>query len=135
MTPNPTSTRLVQWRCRGWPSFALFAKLGTHTLDLGARTFTTAYTYDAPSNRKTLTDPENGLTTYGYDNLNRLNALQDFQLAPLRDLRMHPEVFLGPAHHLAFAPVAELAHDFRQGQPQCALYLDPHLGRNIINFS
>lgn len=102
---------------------------------LSARTFTTAYTYDAASNRKTLTDPENGLTTYGYDNLNRLNALQDFQLAPLRDLRMHPEVFLGPAHHLAFAPVAELAHDFRQGQPQCALYLDPHLGRNIINFS
>src|SRR6185437_7637834 len=38
---------------------------------LPARTFITSYGYDAASNRQTLTDPENGVTTYSYDTLNR----------------------------------------------------------------
>lgn len=33
------------------------------------------YGYDAASNRKTMTDPQSLGTTYGYDTLNRLNAL------------------------------------------------------------
>jgi RHS repeat-associated protein len=48
---------------------------------LPARTFTVGYTYDAASNRKKLTDPESGQTNYTtYDVLNRLTAMQDFQL-------------------------------------------------------
>jgi RHS repeat-associated protein len=43
------------------------------------RTFTVQYTYDAASNRVTLTDPENGTTHYSYDTLNRLTGLNDFQ--------------------------------------------------------
>jgi YD repeat-containing protein len=46
---------------------------------LTARSFTISYTYDAASNRKSLTDPEGGLTQYTYDVLNRLSNLQDFQ--------------------------------------------------------
>ena len=46
---------------------------------LASRTFTTSYTYDAASNRKTMTDPEGGVTTYNYDTLNRLSGLTDFQ--------------------------------------------------------
>ena len=42
-------------------------------------TFTVGYGYDAASNRTSLTDPENGLTQYTYDTLNRLTNLQDFQ--------------------------------------------------------
>jgi RHS repeat-associated protein len=37
--------------------------------------FTVQYGYDAASNRKTMTDPQNVGTTYGYDVLNRLNSL------------------------------------------------------------
>jgi len=39
------------------------------------RNFTTSYTYDKASNRTGVTDPENGSTTYAYDNLNRLQTL------------------------------------------------------------
>jgi len=46
---------------------------------LGARTFTTSYTYDAAGNRLTMTDPEGGITHYTYDTLNRLSNLEDFQ--------------------------------------------------------
>jgi RHS repeat-associated protein len=42
---------------------------------LTGRSFTTAYTYDAASNRTGFTDPENGSTTYAYDTLNRLSTL------------------------------------------------------------
>jgi RHS repeat-associated protein len=42
---------------------------------LTGRTFTTAYSYDAASNRIGFTDPENGSTTYAYDTLNRLQTL------------------------------------------------------------
>jgi len=42
---------------------------------LTGRTFTTAYSYDAASNRTGFTDPESGSTTYAYDNLNRLQTL------------------------------------------------------------
>jgi RHS repeat-associated protein len=39
------------------------------------QTFTNSYTYDAASNRKSLTAPDGSITTYGYDSLNRLNGL------------------------------------------------------------
>jgi RHS repeat-associated protein len=42
---------------------------------LSGQTFTNAYTYDAASNRKSLTAPDGSITTYGYDSLNRLNGL------------------------------------------------------------
>jgi len=42
------------------------------------KTLNLNYTYDAASNRKTMTDAENGLTTYSYDLLNRLHNIQDF---------------------------------------------------------
>ena len=37
--------------------------------------FQNAYTYDAASNRASLTAPDSSITTYGYDTLNRLNGL------------------------------------------------------------
>jgi RHS repeat-associated protein len=37
--------------------------------------YTTSYTYDANSNRLTLTDPQSGVTNYAYDTLNRLSTL------------------------------------------------------------
>lgn len=37
--------------------------------------FQNAYTYDAASNRTSLTAPDGSITTYGYDTLNRLNGL------------------------------------------------------------
>lgn len=46
---------------------------------LTARNFTVQYTYDAGSNRKTMTDPEQGAYQYTYDALNRLSNIQDFQ--------------------------------------------------------
>src|SRR5262249_55378873 len=42
---------------------------------LTGRTFTTAYGYDAASNRTGFTDPEGGSTGYSYDTLNRLQTL------------------------------------------------------------
>lgn len=39
------------------------------------QTFTNSYTYDAASNRKSLTAPDGSITTYGYDTLNRLNGM------------------------------------------------------------
>jgi len=42
---------------------------------LTGRSFTTSYSYDAASNRTGFTDPENGLTSYAYDTLNRLQTL------------------------------------------------------------
>jgi RHS repeat-associated protein len=42
---------------------------------LTGRTFTTAYSYDAASNRVGFTDPEGGSTSYLYDTLNRLQTL------------------------------------------------------------
>ena len=38
-------------------------------------TYTNAYTYDADSNRVSMTDPQNGVTSYVYDTLNRLSTL------------------------------------------------------------
>ncbi|MFZ0817295.1 MAG: RHS repeat-associated core domain-containing protein [Candidatus Sulfotelmatobacter sp.] len=38
-------------------------------------TFTNSYTYDAASNRTSLTAPDGSISTYGYDSLNRLNGL------------------------------------------------------------
>jgi RHS repeat-associated protein len=38
-------------------------------------TYTNAYTYDADSNRASMTDPEGGVTSYVYDTLNRLSTL------------------------------------------------------------
>jgi len=37
--------------------------------------FQNSYTYDAASNRTSLTAPDSSITTYGYDTLNRLNGL------------------------------------------------------------
>jgi YD repeat-containing protein len=42
---------------------------------LTGRNFTTAYAYDAASNRTGFTDPESGSTTYSYDTLNRLTTI------------------------------------------------------------
>jgi RHS repeat-associated protein len=42
-------------------------------LTIGSKTV--SYGYDAASNRKTMTDPQNLPTTYGYDTLNRLMSL------------------------------------------------------------
>ncbi len=42
---------------------------------LTSRNFTTAYSYDAASNRTGFTDPESGSSTYAYDTLNRLQTL------------------------------------------------------------
>jgi RHS repeat-associated protein len=38
-------------------------------------TYTNAYSYDAASNRQSLTAPDTSITTYGYDTLNRLNGM------------------------------------------------------------
>ena len=38
-------------------------------------TYSNSYTYDAASNRSSLTAPDGSITTYGYDTLNRLNGL------------------------------------------------------------
>ena len=38
-------------------------------------TYTNAFTYDAASNRQSLTAPDGSISTYGYDALNRLNGL------------------------------------------------------------
>jgi RHS repeat-associated protein len=38
-------------------------------------TYTNNYTYDAASNRTSLTAPDGSITTYGYDTLNRMNGL------------------------------------------------------------
>ncbi|MGB7602187.1 MAG: hypothetical protein WBM24_17910 [Candidatus Sulfotelmatobacter sp.] len=40
-----------------------------------APAFTNRYTYDAASNRTSLTAPDGSISTYGYDTLNRLNGL------------------------------------------------------------
>jgi RHS repeat-associated protein len=42
---------------------------------LPSNNFTNSYTYDASSNRLTLTDPQGGVTSYAYDTLNRLSTL------------------------------------------------------------
>ena len=42
---------------------------------LPGHNFQNAYTYDAASNRQSLTAPDNSITTYGYDTLNRLNGM------------------------------------------------------------
>jgi RHS repeat-associated protein len=42
---------------------------------LPSNNFTNSYTYDANSNRLTLTDPQGGVTSYAYDTLNRLSTL------------------------------------------------------------
>ena len=42
---------------------------------LSGPTYTNSYTYDAASNRTSLTAPDGSISTYGYDTLNRLNGL------------------------------------------------------------
>ena len=42
---------------------------------LTGRNLTTAYGYDAASNRTSFTDPESAATSYVYDTLNRLQTL------------------------------------------------------------
>jgi RHS repeat-associated protein len=42
---------------------------------LSNTTYTNAYTYDADSNRVSMTDPQGGVTSYVYDTLNRLSTL------------------------------------------------------------
>ncbi len=46
---------------------------------LPSRTFTVSYSYDAASNRTSMTDPESGISSYVYDPLNRLTSLTNFQ--------------------------------------------------------
>ena len=40
-------------------------------------TYTNSYSYDAASNRTSLTAPDGSISTYGYDTLNRLNGLSN----------------------------------------------------------
>jgi RHS repeat-associated protein len=47
----------------------------THYAFLPGLNFQNAYTYDAASNRTSLMAPDNSITTYGYDTLNRLNGM------------------------------------------------------------
>jgi RHS repeat-associated protein len=42
---------------------------------LSSTNFTTSYSYDADSNRVSMTDPQSGVTSYAYDALNRLSTL------------------------------------------------------------
>jgi RHS repeat-associated protein len=42
---------------------------------LPSTTFSNSYTYDANSNRISMTDPQGGVTSYAYDTLNRLSSL------------------------------------------------------------
>ena len=42
-------------------------------------TYSNAYTYDAASNRTSLTAPDGSITTYGYDTLNRLKSAKKVQ--------------------------------------------------------
>jgi RHS repeat-associated protein len=42
---------------------------------LSSPPFTSSYTYDAASNRTSLTSPDGSISTYGYDTLNRLNQV------------------------------------------------------------
>ncbi|MBZ5689021.1 MAG: IPT/TIG domain-containing protein [Acidobacteriia bacterium] len=42
---------------------------------LPGHNFQNTYTYDAASNRTSITAPDNSITTYGYDTLNRLNGM------------------------------------------------------------
>jgi RHS repeat-associated protein len=50
----------------------------TEYSSLSSKAFSVGYTYDAASNRTAMTDAENGLTTYSYDPLNRLQSILDF---------------------------------------------------------
>src|SRR6266853_990685 len=59
--------------------------------DAGA--YAVQYTYDAASNRKTLTDPQNASTSYVYDVLNRLKTLT----SPAGQFRFHLRC-VEPAH-------------------------------------
>jgi RHS repeat-associated protein len=59
-------------------TFDNMGRLNTTTTQysfLTSRTFSTAYSYDAASNRTGFTDPESGSTAYVYDTLNRLQIL------------------------------------------------------------
>jgi uncharacterized protein (TIGR03437 family) len=51
--------------------------IGTSTQHafLAGLNFQNTYTYDAASNRTSLTAPDSSITTYGYDTLNRLNGM------------------------------------------------------------
>ena len=42
---------------------------------ISGKTFTVGYGYDAAANRTSMTDPQNGATSYVYDTLNRLTSL------------------------------------------------------------
>jgi RHS repeat-associated protein len=42
---------------------------------LSSNTYSNSYSYDAGSNRVSMTDPQNGVTSYAYDTLNRLSTL------------------------------------------------------------
>ena len=50
---------------------------GTQYSYLPGFNFQNAYSYDAASNRQSLTAPDGSITTYGYDKLNRLNGRRD----------------------------------------------------------
>jgi RHS repeat-associated protein len=59
-------------------TFDNMGRLSTTTTQysfLTSRAFSTAYSYDAASNRTGFTDPESGSTAYVYDTLNRLQTL------------------------------------------------------------
>ncbi len=86
----PWERKLAQLRCKqvlqvsdptGSYGFAydnmgrLIATTTNYTFVAG--TFTNAYTYDASSNRISLTAPDGSISTYGYDTLNRLNGLSN----------------------------------------------------------
>ena len=51
---------------------------GTQYAFLLEGTLTLGYSYDAASNRLSLTNPQGGVTNYAYDSLNRLTGITDF---------------------------------------------------------
>jgi RHS repeat-associated protein len=59
----------------GFDNMGRLSSTTTNYTFLTSRSFTTAYGYDAASNRTSFTDPESGATGYGYDTLNRLQTL------------------------------------------------------------
>jgi RHS repeat-associated protein len=48
---------------------------GTTQYTFVTGTYSNAYTYDAASNRASMTDPQNGVTSYAHDTLNRLSTV------------------------------------------------------------
>jgi YD repeat-containing protein len=61
-----------------YDSLGRLTQTATQFSFLAGQTLTNSYSYDADSNRLSLTNPQGGVTNYVYDSLNRLTSLTDF---------------------------------------------------------